>query len=57
VIIPPMCSVPGGTFTMGSASDEPYAHADEQPQQEIQVSAFEIGQYPVTFSEYAYYLS
>jgi formylglycine-generating enzyme required for sulfatase activity len=56
VIIPPMCSVPNGAFTMGSASDDPYAHADEQPQHEIEVTAFDIGQYPVTFAEYAYYL-
>jgi len=44
-----MVWLPGGTFTMGQ-DDSP--HSDEKPAHPVRVSAFSIGQYPVTFAEY-----
>jgi formylglycine-generating enzyme required for sulfatase activity len=52
-IIPPVCPVAAGKFTMGSAQDDPQAFDDEKPQYNIPVGAFEIGTYPVTVTEYA----
>ncbi len=52
-IIPPMCSVPAGKFTMGSAQDDPQAVDSEKPQYSVFVGDFEIGAYPVTVAEYA----
>ncbi len=46
---PMMVWLPGGTFTMGQ-DDSPYD--DEKPAHEVAVSAFSIGQFPVTFEEY-----
>jgi len=46
---PAMVWLPGGTFTMGQ-DDSPYK--DEKPAHPVRVSAFSIGQYPVTFAEY-----
>ncbi len=52
-IIPPVCQVPAGKFTMGSAQDDPQAFDDEKPQYSVFVGDFEIGAYPVTVAEYA----
>ncbi len=46
---PVMVWLPGGTFTMGQ-EDSPYNW--EKPAHEVTISAFSIGQYPVTFEEY-----
>lgn len=53
-VLPPICPVPGGIFTMGS--DKTYdtaADDDETPQYPIHVNDFSIGQHPVTVAEYA----
>jgi formylglycine-generating enzyme required for sulfatase activity len=47
--------LPGGTFTMGSPSDEQDRSSDEGPQHQVRVSAFAIGKYVVTFAEYDAY--
>ena len=48
-ILPPVCPVPGGTFTMGSdKTRDKKATDDEMPQYPIEVSSFSIGQHPVT---------
>ncbi|MBA3823201.1 MAG: SUMF1/EgtB/PvdO family nonheme iron enzyme [Ktedonobacterales bacterium] len=52
-ILPPVCAVPAGKFTMGSTQDDQEASDDEKPQYRIEVGAFEIGTYPVTVAEYA----
>jgi formylglycine-generating enzyme required for sulfatase activity len=53
-ILPPLCPVPGGIFTMGSdKSRDKEASDDEIPQYPIQVDPFLIGQHPVTVAEYA----
>ena len=44
-----MVWLPGGVFKMGQ-DDSPYD--DEKPAHAVAVSAFSIGQYPVTFEEY-----
>ena len=53
-ILPPICPVPAGVFTMGSdKSRDKQAHDDETPQYPVEVDAFAIGQHPVTVAEYA----
>ncbi len=53
-ILPPICPVPGGVFTMGSdKSRDKDAEDDETPQHPVEVNAFAIGQHPVTVAEYA----
>jgi formylglycine-generating enzyme required for sulfatase activity len=49
---PEMVAIPAGRFTMGSPPDEEGRWADEGPQHEVDVPAFAIGRYPVTFAEY-----
>lgn len=53
-ILPPICPVPGGAFTMGSNKTlDPNAEDRETPRRLEQVAAFAIAQYPVTVAEYA----
>ena len=53
-ILPPLCPVPGGVFTMGSdKSRDKEARDDETSQYPVEVDGFAIGQYPVTVAEYA----
>jgi gamma-glutamyl hercynylcysteine S-oxide synthase len=51
-VVPPVCDVPEGTFSMGSADDE-QAAKDERPQHEVYVPDFQIARFPVTVAEYA----
>jgi formylglycine-generating enzyme required for sulfatase activity len=44
----PMVFIPSGTFLMGSPETEPERSDDEGPQREVTLSAFCMGQYPVT---------
>jgi formylglycine-generating enzyme required for sulfatase activity len=39
----------GGRFTMGQDDSQ---YDDEKPAHPVEVSAFSIGQYPLTFDEY-----
>ncbi|MEM6296240.1 MAG: SUMF1/EgtB/PvdO family nonheme iron enzyme [Myxococcota bacterium] len=50
--IPGMVCIPEGTFLRGSAKDGP-APMDEQPQENITLSAFQIDRFEVTVSDYA----
>ncbi len=53
-ILPPICPVSAGVFTMGSdKSRDKDADDDETPQYPVEVDAFAIGQHPVTVAEYA----
>jgi formylglycine-generating enzyme required for sulfatase activity len=53
VIIPPLASIPAGSFLMGSSSRDRQAYDDEKPQHEVSLESYEIGIYPVTVAEYA----
>lgn len=53
-ILPPLCPIPAGIFTMGSdKSRDKSVGNDETPQYPVEVDAFAIGQHPVTVAEYA----
>jgi formylglycine-generating enzyme required for sulfatase activity len=43
-----MVAIPGGTFWMGSAEDDPVADADERPLHEVTLSPFWMAKVPVT---------
>jgi len=47
-----MIRVNGGTFTMGSLSNEQGRASEEGPHRQVTVSSFYMSQYPVTQSEY-----
>jgi formylglycine-generating enzyme required for sulfatase activity len=47
-----MVPIKGGTFVMGSPSNEAGREADESPQKEISVSPFWMGEHEVTFGEW-----
>ena len=54
VIVPPLCNVPSGAFTMGSDKQhDPQANDNELPQYDIFVPTFQIGLYPLTVAEQA----
>ena len=44
--------ITGGTFLMGTPTDEPGRHDDEGPQRPVTVSSFYIGKNPVTVGEF-----
>ncbi|HEX5549030.1 MAG TPA: SUMF1/EgtB/PvdO family nonheme iron enzyme [Ktedonobacterales bacterium] len=53
-VLPPVCPVPAGVFTMGSdKSCDKEARDDETPQYPVEVDGFAIGQHPLTVAEYA----
>ena len=45
-------SIPAGTFLMGSPASEAERQSDEGPQHTNQISAFEMGMYPITQEQY-----
>ena len=51
-----MVPIPGGTFRMGSPSNEDKRRDDEGPQFEVEVEPFYMGKYEVTWSEYEPFL-
>ena len=55
-IEPPLCTVPAGSFLMGSADTDTQEFDDEKPQYRIPLATFAIGKYPVTVEEYRLYL-
>jgi formylglycine-generating enzyme required for sulfatase activity len=48
----PFCHVPAGNFLMGSSAADKDAHDDEKPQHIVYLSAYEIGQCPVTVAQF-----
>lgn len=48
--------VPGGTFTMGSAEDEPASYDDERPAHAVTLRGFWLAETPVTNQQHAAYL-
>ena len=53
----PMIFVPSGSFKMGSPKSEIGHFADEGPQHEVQIDAFWIGQYEITWDLYNLFVS
>ncbi len=54
LVLPPLCPVPAGIFTMGSdKARDKEVDDDETSQYPVAVGAFAIGQHPVTVAEYA----
>nr|WP_295448138.1 formylglycine-generating enzyme family protein [uncultured Thiodictyon sp.] len=49
---PPMVHIPAGSFLMGCQPAEKICFPDEQPARWVQVQAFEMGKYEVTFDEW-----
>ncbi|TVS10441.1 MAG: hypothetical protein EA419_10680 [Wenzhouxiangella sp.] len=49
---PIMLMIPAGSFTQGSPASEPQSSGTERPQRTVNVSAFAMGQYSVTFDEW-----
>ncbi|MDJ0706508.1 MAG: formylglycine-generating enzyme family protein [Leptolyngbyaceae cyanobacterium MO_188.B28] len=49
-----MVSIPSGVFQMGAFPDEPGCSQYEVPQHEVAVSAFFMGRYPVTQSQWRF---
>jgi len=43
-----LVKIPAGNFVMGSSENELESYGDERPQQEVTVSEFYMGKYPVT---------
>ena len=49
---PEMVVVPAGSFLMGAATNEAGSDDNEYPQHRVNIPAFAIGKYEVTFSDY-----
>ncbi len=52
-----MVPVPSGTFTMGSPPDGKYHEKDEGPQFKVEMHAFWIGKYEVTWADYKAFMN
>ncbi len=52
-----MVAIPGGTFRMGSPSDEAYRKVDESPQREVKISSFYMAKAEVSWEEYLAFFS
>ncbi|MCE9555103.1 MAG: formylglycine-generating enzyme family protein [Planctomycetes bacterium] len=51
-----MLPIPGGTFRLGSPTEEPGRRADEGPQVDVQISPFWMGKHEVTWDEYEVFM-
>lgn len=49
--------VPAGSFQMGSAAGQAGAETDEQPQHKVELAAFWMGAYEVTYDEFSVFLN
>ena len=47
-----MVAIPGGTFLMGSSTNEKDSYEDERPQHEVTVPTFFMGKYPITQAQW-----
>lgn len=52
-----MVPVPAGSFQMGSAAGQAGAEPDEQPQHKVELAAFWMGAYEVTYDEFSIFLN
>tara|TARA_B100000965_G_scaffold65036_1_gene50796 strand:- start:4695 stop:5657 length:963 start_codon:yes stop_codon:yes gene_type:complete len=53
----PMVFIPSGSFKMGSLKSETGHFADEEPQHQVEIDAFWIGQYEITWNLYNLFVS
>ncbi|MFB2882002.1 formylglycine-generating enzyme family protein [Floridanema aerugineum] len=51
-VILEMVAIPGGTFLMGSPTDEPESLNDEKPQHSVTIKPFFMGKFPVTQAQW-----
>ena len=51
-----MVPIPGGTYLMGSNSDQDLARDEEKPQVKVKVEPFWMGKHEVTWAEYKLYM-
>ena len=51
-----MVPINGGTFLMGSPSNEEGRNPDEGPQKEVKVNSFWMGAYEITWEQYSQFL-
>ncbi|WP_367154613.1 SUMF1/EgtB/PvdO family nonheme iron enzyme [Methylomonas sp. HYX-M1] len=51
-ILPNLVPIPAGQFTMGSPDSEPGRDADEGPQHEVKLAAFQLAEAELTFNEW-----
>jgi formylglycine-generating enzyme required for sulfatase activity len=51
-----MVAIEGGSFLMGSPESESYRKDDEGPQKQVEISAFFMGKFEVTWNEYEVFL-
>jgi len=49
---PRMVVAPGGNFVMGGGADDKFTNDTERPAHRVDVTAFSLGQFPVTTAEY-----
>ena len=52
-LLPPLVTIPGGKYTIGDNQGE---YDFEKPQGEVELSEFQIGQFPVTNAEYKLFI-
>ena len=52
---PDMVVIPGGSFWMGSANDDPHATEDEKPRHEVTVRRFAMARFATTFDAFGVY--
>jgi formylglycine-generating enzyme required for sulfatase activity len=57
-VLPPLVTIPVGPFLMGSDKQiDPEADDDDMPQHRVNLETYEIGIYPITVAEYAFFLA
>jgi formylglycine-generating enzyme required for sulfatase activity len=52
--IPEMVFIPGGSFMMGSSTDERKSSSSERPRHKVTIPDFYMGRYPVTQAQYKF---
>jgi len=52
-LLPPLVDIPGGTYPMGTDDSE---YDDEKPAHTVELTPFQIGQFPVTNAEYKLFI-
>jgi formylglycine-generating enzyme required for sulfatase activity len=53
-LMPPLVDIPAGSYPLG---DDASGYDDERPAHTVELSAFQIGQFPVTNAEYALFMA
>lgn len=56
IIRQPLCTIPAGSFMLGSDETDPEAFENEFPAHAVDVPAFQITRFPITVAEFACYV-